>query len=139
MAQEACFQFEGFRIIKTLIERKNDDKIESFDIDIAPNGIKKTKGSNGLFELILVVKITDKQKKVFELEITSVGSFLYSVSTKIEELENYLYINAPAILFPYIRAYISTLTNLSGFDPINLPTLNMVKIGELLKNNIREE
>ena len=35
--------------------------------------------------------------------------------------------NAPAILFPYIRAYISALTALSGIPTITLPTLNLSK------------
>ena len=53
----------------------------------------------------------------------------------LENLGKFFYINAPALLFPYIRAYISTLTNLSGFEPINLPTLNMTRLGDDLKKN----
>ena len=53
----------------------------------------------------------------------------------LDNLNNLFFVNAPALLFPYIRAYISTLTNLSGFDPINLPTLNMSGLGEDLKKN----
>lgn len=34
--------------------------------------------------------------------------------------------------------YISTLTNLSGFEPVNLPTLNMTRLGEDLKKNTTE-
>ena len=53
-------------------------------------------------------------------------------------MNQYFYTNAPAILFPYIRAYISTLTNLSGYKPINLPTLNLTSLREDLEKNTSE-
>ncbi|MFW6352660.1 MAG: protein-export chaperone SecB [Bacteroidota bacterium] len=55
-----------------------------------------------------------------------------------ETLDKLLYINAPALLFPYIRANISTLTNLSGFELVNFPTLNMTKLGNDLKKNTKQ-
>jgi preprotein translocase subunit SecB len=36
----------------------------------------------------------------------------------------FLKINAPAILYPFIRAYISTITINAGLEPIILPTIN---------------
>lgn len=43
---------------------------------------------------------------------------------------SFLKINAPAIAFPYLRSYISTLTMLSGFDTVVLPSVNFVKIAD---------
>lgn len=37
-------------------------------------------------------------------------------------------INAPAISFPYLRAYISNLTLQSGIKPIILPSINFVEL-----------
>jgi len=73
-----------------------------------------------------------------KVEIDAVANYTFNNKTGLENLGNFFYINAPALLFPYVRAYISTLTNLSGFEPINLPTLNMTKLGEDLKNNTIE-
>jgi preprotein translocase subunit SecB len=42
----------------------------------------------------------------------------------------FLDINSPAIVFPYIRAFISNLTLNSGYNPIVLPMFNFVKIAE---------
>jgi len=36
-------------------------------------------------------------------------------------------INAPAIAYPYLRAYVSNLTLQSGVTPVMLPTINFVK------------
>lgn len=43
--------------------------------------------------------------------------------------------NAPAIAFPYVRAYISNVTLQSGFHPVILPSVNFVR---LYKNKIKE-
>lgn len=54
-------------------------------------------------------------------------------------LPHYFAVNAPAILFPYIRAYISLLTSLSGVGTVLLPTLNLSSLSKELLNNIKEE
>lgn len=37
-------------------------------------------------------------------------------------------VNAPAIAFPYLRAFISNLTLQAGFEPAILPSVNFVKL-----------
>ena len=62
----------------------------------------------------------------------------FSLDMKVEEsqISNYFFVNAPAILFPYIRAYIATLTTLSGYlKPITLPTLNLISLAKKLEKN----
>lgn len=41
-----------------------------------------------------------------------------------------LEINGTAILFPYLRSFITTLTSNAGIPPLVLPTLNIQKIIE---------
>ena len=53
-----------------------------------------------------------------------------------DKLSRFLYLNAPAIMFPYLRAYISSLTALSGINPITLPTLNLSGLKSELESNI---
>jgi preprotein translocase subunit SecB len=47
-----------------------------------------------------------------------------------EQFENspFISVNSPAIGYPYLRAYISTLLTLSGLDSIVLPTVNFQAI-----------
>jgi preprotein translocase subunit SecB len=80
------------------------------------------------------VKIEDANK-TFKIEIDAIANYIFNKSIGLESLNDFFYINAPALLFPYIRAYISTLTNLSGLKPINLPTINMTRLGQDLKKN----
>ena len=54
----------------------------------------------------------------------------------MQELLPFICHNAPAILFPYIRAYISNITALGGIAPIILPTLNLESVGKTLKDEL---
>lgn len=83
------------------------------------------------------MKIEDKNKAI-NINVQAIGNYLFEKSIELDQIDDFFFINAPALLFPYIRAYISTLTNLSGFEPINLPTLNMTKLGDDLKRNTSE-
>ena len=63
------------------------------------------------------------------------GLFEFKEVIAIDNLTTYFYINAPAIIFPYVRAYIAALTSLSGFETINLPPINVGVLKEELKSN----
>lgn len=51
------------------------------------------------------------------------------------EIPNYFYANSLAIIFPYIRAFVSTITLQSNMHPIVLPTVNLMGLSEKLKRN----
>jgi len=126
------FQFKGFKIIRSVIERNDKEQSKKISLGFSPEGFINKKDS--IFQLHLGIKIED-ENKAFNIEINAVGDYYFENKEGLDNLNNYFFVNAPALLFPYIRAYISTLTNLSGFDPINLPTLNMTSLGEDLKKN----
>ncbi|MFA6334558.1 MAG: protein-export chaperone SecB [Bacteroidales bacterium] len=132
---DSKFQFKGFSIIRSLIERSGNNTSKKLSLGFTPKGIIN-KGEE-TFQLHLGVKIEDENKSL-KIEIEAVANYTFASKTGLDSLSNFFYINAPALLFPYIRAYISTLTNLSGFEPINLPTLNMTSLGDDLKKNTKE-
>ena len=78
--------------------------------------------------------IIDKEKS-FKIKLCAIGLFKYEGS--IEDTMQFFCINGPAILFPYIRAYLSSLSALSGIPLILLPTINMTGLAETLKSNIK--
>ncbi len=129
------FQFRGFKIERSLIERNSNTPSKQIYINFKLSGIINTEKTN--FQLKLDVKIKDKNKS-FNIEIDAVANFSFEKNIELSNLDNYFYVNAPAILFPYIRAYISALTTLSGFEAINLPTLNVTKIEKDLKENTKQ-
>ncbi len=135
MENYSKFQFKGFKIIRSLIERNEKKASKKISLMFVPKGIIKKKENK--FQLHLEVKIEDENKS-FNIEIKAIADYYFDSDLENKVLDNFFFINAPAILFPYIRAYISTLTNLSGFEPINLPTLNLTALGDDLKQNTSE-
>ena len=132
--EHSKFQFKNFSIIRSLIERKGNESSKKLSISFNPRGLILKEQST--FQLQMGVKIGDKSESI-NIEIDALANFIFEDSSALEELNHYFYLNAPALLFPYIRAYIATLTNLSGLGAINLPTLNMSQIGENLRENTK--
>lgn len=128
------FQFLGYKILKSFIELSEDSINEQSGLSLAfkTSGIvNKTENS---FKLNLGVKILNSENTI-KIEIEAVGDFKFERSDDNNDISHFFYTNASALLFPYLRAYISTLTNLSGLKPITLPTMNLSNLGEELKQN----
>lgn len=128
------FQFLGYKILKSFIELSEDSINEQSGLSLAfkTSGIvNKTENS---FKLNLGVKISNSENTI-KIEIEAVGNFKFERSDDTNDISHFFYNNASALLFPYLRAYISTLTNLSGLKPITLPTMNLSNLGEELKQN----
>jgi preprotein translocase subunit SecB len=133
--KSAKFQFKSFRISKSNIEIKDTNIGKSFDLGFEPKGLINNEDSCFKLQLGVFIEDDDKQMKI---EIIAIADFIFDAEISKDDLEKYFYINAPAILFPYIRAYISTLSTLSGISPVTMPTLNMQSLGQELKMNTVE-
>lgn len=46
------------------------------------------------------------------------------------------YVNAPAIAYPFLRAFVSNLTLNAGHSPVVLPAVNFVALKDEIKNGI---
>ncbi|MEA3495293.1 MAG: protein-export chaperone SecB [Bacteroidota bacterium] len=132
--KKSDFQFDSFIVTKSLFELNHNLDFLDLNINFKPTG--KLDKTNNKFNLILGVKINDTSNNL-NIDVEFIGYFKYT-NLDDSNIKNFLYQNAPAILFPYIRAYISTLTTLSGINPIVLPTLNLVHLKDDLLNNIEE-
>lgn len=132
-AQKSGFSFSGYKILNSQIYTQH---IEDFstDLNISFNPSGKLNMQSKKFELTVETSINNADNSL-TVNVLIVGFFEYSIDSDDSKLETYFYTNAPAIIFPYIRAYISALTALSGYTPIHLPTINFSSIGETLKKN----
>jgi preprotein translocase subunit SecB len=129
-------QFLGTKVKESHIVFKEKGSY-TIDLDFIAKGLIRK--SSSVFILTIDVKINDIEDK-FLINISSESEFSFSNDIDIEKYkESYFVLNAPAIVFPYIRSYISALTSLSGMPTLTLPTLNLTAIGEQLQNNIKEE
>ena len=75
----------------------------------------------------------DTEKAVFKINSTAI--FKFSSAIQIEEIPSYFYRNAIAIVFPYIRAFISTLTLQANTRLLKLGLMNLSALEKPLKEN----
>lgn len=121
--QIAKFRFKGYKIIESQIVINPDEEI-SQNLNLK---FERTIGVNEEgrdMRLDMVIKIND-DNNALNISVRAHGFFEFDLDLKQEEKDIFFNTSAPAILFPYVRAYITTLSSLSGIKPVILPTLNM--------------
>lgn len=111
---------------------KRDDN--SFDLE-SGNYFSEEKDSN-TFGVGFKLTINDK---LFDLVVEALFHFelLDEKITDEFKLSSFPKVNAPAIAFPYLRAFISNLTLQSGLEPVILPSINFVQLAN--KDSIEDD
>lgn len=133
-APQSSFSFEGFKITQSLFDWKEGELGKNFQISFKLSGIHFLKESR--FQLKLQTKIVN-DSQLLHIDVDAVATYKINGDDSAEALKSFFYLNAPAILFPYIRAYVSTLTTLSGLKPVTLPTLNLSNLANELEKNTK--
>lgn len=130
---QSKFKFLGFRIDHSDITFKAKPEKDGgkMEISIVPSGVLEDR----TFKLILAVAVNDEEKKYIDVHITATGEF--EVSDLSKASLGFLTVNAPAILFPHIRAYVASLSALSGYGTILMPALNLTGLQDTLRKNIK--
>ncbi|RYY07263.1 MAG: protein export chaperone secb [Sphingobacteriaceae bacterium] len=132
---EASIQFINFLVKESHLSFKEPGK-QKIAVTFSAKGYIFKEISQ--FHLQLEVTINEEEGK-FEIHLETESIFEYPKNANLEFYKNSLFIvNAPAIVFPYLRAYITNLTALSGIPVLTIPTFNLSNLGESLKNNIVE-
>ena len=120
----AKFRFDGYKIVSSKISYDPSKNI-SKDLEVEFTQSQGVDLDGNKFKLELETTITDKEG-LLNIEVSCHGLFDFDSDLSPNERESFFNVNAPAIVFPYIRAYISTLTSLSGMNnPVILPTINL--------------
>jgi len=127
----ASFKFNDFLVKESHFVLNGAGEYE-FELSMTPSGIVFPNQKR--FQLQLEFGAVD-QNGLAEIKVVALGFFHYE---DIEDISNTPFFtdNAPAIVYPYIRAYISTLTAQAGIPTIILPTLNLRSMTDLLRQNI---
>lgn len=135
--KNAAFSLEEFIFNQVWIdlERKTSNDIK---ISILPNGTFFKKDS--VYELVLNFKSYNDQIENHFISIQCKSLFNFEEETKFEEIPDYFYTNCIAIIFPYLRGFISNVTLQANIAPIILPTLNLVSLKEnLIENTVLKD
>ncbi len=137
--EKASFSLKDYRFIKVELDFC-DFKSSSLKLKIEPEGVFNP--ATKQYELSFIFKAFSdngdiKVKKQLIL-VKCLAFFEFKELLKLEDIPDYFYPNSIAILFPYIRAFISTLTLQANIPPIVLPTMNLMSLQEELKANTKE-
>ena len=130
----SSFQFTNFVVLEShfqIMERGNYE----FTFEFAPAA--KVYPSLGQFELYLDIEVREKND-LLRIDIKTVSYFTYEEEGDLAE-NRYFTTNAPAIVYPYIRAYIATMTAQSGVGTVTMPSMNLMPLGDSLRENISIE
>lgn len=139
MSENSKFQFKGYKITKSIFDFETIPNTKDILIGFNLSGL--VNNSNNEFILNLGIHLTNKDRSS-NILVESEAIYIFDNDLKVgktEDLNDMFYLNSIALLFPHIRAYITTLTSLSGNTPLILPTLNVGALKDDLKENITIE
>ena len=137
MTTKAAFSLEHYLFDKVYINLENYNKNE-YGIEFKPSG--KFDKKNNIFTLNFGFTATcDGQIDSF-VTINCVGVFKFNEIVKeLGDIPPYFYRNAIAILFPFLRGFLSMVTIQANVPPILLPTMNLTSLEKPLFENTTEE
>ena len=94
-----------------------------------------------IFSLVLEFKASyDKEKQSVEvIKVVLEADFVFNDIADINDIPDYFYPNSLAIIYPYIRSFISTLTLQANVHPIVLPTMNLSSLKDEFKAHTQEK
>mgnify|MGYP003291284404 CR=1 FL=1 len=137
MIKEAIFSLKGYKFSHVMM---NMDAISgnTLNLDIKPKGrFVREKGEFVLNFLFSADSGTDESSRVIEVNCEALYSF--KEIKDVGEIPSYFYSNSIAILFPYVRAFVSTLSLQACYNPVILPTMNLSTLADELKRNVTIE
>jgi preprotein translocase subunit secB len=125
---EAILKFTGYKIVNLEYSRDIDllDKDEN-ELEVGVGTAISDDGEQGQVK-ISVTALDVENKRTVKAEV--LGSFDF---IDVEDKERTLAVNGTAILYPYVRAIISTITTQDSLNAIILPTVNTLNF---LKNEV---
>lgn len=121
--QIAKFRFKGYKIVEShIVSSPEEEASQNLNVEFEQTVGVNEEGHN--MRLEMTANIND-ENNALDIKVKAQGFFEFETDLKPDEKDIFFRTSAPAILFPYVRAYITTLSSLSGVKPVILPTLNM--------------
>lgn len=133
---KAAFFLEYYKVSKfSFVETNNES--ESLNVKFQPSG--KYNAKEGKYVLSFNFSATYGEKETELINATMDAFFKFQQPIELNEIPDYFYRNSIAIVFPYLRAFISTLTSVANSKPLILPVMNLSSLEEPLKKNTVSE
>lgn len=135
--EKASFAIEHFKFDKVTIDLDNKNGKDIF-VAFDPKGVFHK--NNSSYELTIGFNAFDNKENKGQpfVFVRCIGIFKFQNVDNLSEIPSFFYKNSIAILFPYLRAYVSLVTNQANIPPLVLPTMNLSALEHPLKANSTE-
>ncbi len=125
---KAAFQLMDYKFDKIELNFADIPTNPNMVIEFNPSGIFKENESIFALTFEFNANIENIDSKIISIRCVSLFKFNEKIS--FDEIPDYFYSNIIAILFPYIRAFVSTISLQANIRPIIIPTLNLSALRE---------
>ena len=127
--EQSAFRFLGFRVPEFSFEVKDpyflgQNLKNNLSVNIQNNFSEE---NNRFVEVLLAIKVANDENYL-KISLVIKGGFLADKDMPEDVFKQMYTVNAPAILFPYARAIISSVTSQSGIPQVILPLMNLSNI-----------
>lgn len=134
-AEKALFSLVGYRFTKSLLDLSNMPNADNISLLFEPSGVFYTESKRFDMTFRFSATSSDSQKESIAIEVIVNAQFVFKNIEKLEDIPDFFYPNAIAIIFPYVRAFVSTLTLQANVSPLIIPTMNLVALKDNFKQN----
>lgn len=132
---KAAFSLKGYRFDKVFLNLTSLHSETEFSITFSPSGVFYPEDGTFKLTFSFSAKVEGNDDDVIFVNCTALYQF--KEVKLFTDIPDYFYANSIAILFPYVRAFISTVTLQANIKPILLPTYNVSPLkDELIKNTV---
>lgn len=130
---ESVLQFEGYEVNHLHFDMIKEPLVDK-EFQIQPIfEVSLTNNPEGLYSVMLSLEIkgSDNNPLPFELKVIMTGKFTICMKSENDELkEALLRQNTVAIMFPFLRSIVASLTTAANITPLILPIVNLAEAFE---------
>jgi len=125
------YSLEGVKLKSVDFKALTDSEAEAFNESPGRVSFSRTVEESQLSEgrkafcVSLEVSLHNKDEEDAFLTVEMEGKFIASADMSKDLMDRVTAIQAPAILFPYIRQFVTVITLNSNMSPLTLPLINM--------------
>lgn len=128
--EKAAFKLDGYHFTKASLDFNIPNDAE-LNISFNPKGMFYVKEAR--YDLVFDVTVECSETDTEVIKVSCEASFSFGNKVSIEDIPDYFYPNSLAIVFPYVRAFVSTISLQANVQPVVLPTVNLMGLTEKLK------
>lgn len=131
--KKAAFSLIDYSITDFSFKEPPEDSASTISVEFDPSGIYDVE--NEIYYLAFKSRCFTKDPDADIVTCNMIAQFKMLEVKSLEEIPTYFYRNSIAIIFPYLRAFISTLTAQANLKPLIIPILNLSDLEKPLMEN----